>query len=368
LRERGIEVLAVLPDEPGNAADRLRDGGVPVAQIPLSRMRASMDARIQAGSLMSFRRDVRTLRGLFRAHGIRVVVVGGLINTQAALAARLEGLGLVWQVVDTRTPMAARRALIPLVDALADVVMFGGQRLIALHPGALRLKSEVIVLEPSVDLDRFRPSKELGIATRRALSIPEQSPLVGTVANLNPQKGIEFFVQAAARIRERMPEAHFVVVGALDPNHREYQARVQSDARAAELTDRIHFTDARPDVERYYPAMDVKLVTSVPHSEGTTTTAIEAMACGVPVAAADVGAVRDVVEDEVTGRLVPPCDPVAMADSTLELLQEPERANRLVVAARRRVLERHGLDRAAELQAAALGSAADRSKERLRRS
>jgi glycosyltransferase involved in cell wall biosynthesis len=68
--------------------------------------------------------------------------------------------------------------------------------------------------------------------------------------------------------------------------------------------------------------MDVKLVTSVPRSEGTTTTAIEAMACGVPVIATDVGAVGEVVQDGVTGYLVTPNDPAAIAAKSLALLRD----------------------------------------------
>jgi glycosyltransferase involved in cell wall biosynthesis len=104
--------------------------------------------------------------------------------------------------------------------------------------------------------------------------------------------------------------------------------------------ERFIFAGDCPDVENYYPAMDVKLITSVPRSEGTPTTAMEALACGVPVVATDVGAVREVVEDGVTGFMVPPLDSRAIAAATLTLLQNGATHAQMRENGCRRALER----------------------------
>lgn len=344
LAARGIRTVVALPEGPGNAADRLRAGGLEVIQAPLSRLRATRDPRSHARFVRQFPQDVRRLRRIIRAHEIELVVVGGLVNPHGAIAARLEAVPVLWQIVDTRTPPALRAAMMPVVSRLASVVMFGAESLIDAHPGARRLAVPSMVLRPAVDSRRFAPSKERRRATRQELGIPEQATVVGTVANLNPQKGIEHFLRAASLIERRRPGCWFVVVGAQHADQSAYLRLVHREVQASGVpSERMVFTGARSDVETIYPAFDVKMITSIPRSEGTTTTAIEAMSCGVPVVATDVGGIAEIVLDGVTGKLVPPLDPEALASQTLHMLDEPEVVARLGREGRKRVLSEHDL-------------------------
>ena len=93
-----------------------------------------------------------------------------------------------------------------------------------------------------------------------------------------------------------------------------------------------------------FSAMDVSLITSVPRSEGTTTTAQESMAVGTPVIATDVGAVSEVVEHGVTGYVVPPLNPQAIAGATLRLLTDADLRGRMGRDGRERVLERFSVE------------------------
>jgi len=190
------------------------------------------------------------------------------------------------------------------------------------------------------------------VPPREQFGITPDAAVVGTVANVNPQKGIEYFVRAAAVIARERPEARFVVIGHRDTNNPRYLAKIDREIGEAKLGERVVFAGARSDVEAVLPALDVKLITSVPNSEGTTTTSLEAMACGVPLVATRVGAVDEVVEDGVTGLLVPPLDPSVIARATLRLLDEPETRAAMAEAGRRRVEDGgFGLARSADLQA-----------------
>ena len=325
LAERGWETTVVIPDEPGTALDRLRTGGVDVVAMPLHRLRATPDPRRHLAASRQFRADVAALRRLIRERSIDLVEVGGLVNPHAAVAARREGVPVVWKILDTRPPATLRRAVMPLVRRLADAVLFDGAALVPLHAGGRSLPAPAFVYYPPVDTSRFRPSDEHRRAVRAELGIPAEAPVVGTVANLNPQKGIEYFVRASALVHAIRPDAHFAVVGAEYETHRTYNDSIRREIRSAGIPPaNFLLTGERADVERFYPAMDVKLITSLPRSEGTTTTAIEAMACAIPVVATDVGAVAEVVADGETGVLVAPCDPAALADGTLRLLGDPE--------------------------------------------
>jgi SAM-dependent methyltransferase len=165
---------------------------------------------------------------------------------------------------------------------------------------------------------------------------------VGTVANINPQKGIEYFIRSAGLIYRARPDTWFLISGATYETHISYRQRLDAEIIAAGLPPgRVVFSD-EPS-QQHYAALDVKLISSVVHSEGTTTTAPEAMACSVPVVAANVGAVDETIEHGVTGLLVPPRDPAVMAQATLRLLNDPELARELGAEGRRRAVGSFGV-------------------------
>jgi glycosyltransferase involved in cell wall biosynthesis len=347
LKARGVDLVILLPDEEGDAAPRLRDAGLNVVTRPLHRLRVTTDPRIHLRYLGTMRRETRMIRRLIEREGIDVVQVGGLVNPHAAMAGRSAKVPVVWQVVDTRPPRFMRIGLMPLVMRLADAVMFNGKKLIELHGDPSRPGIAVIPYYPPVDTDKFVPSPELRRETRERFGIPQDAFVAGTVANLNPQKGIEYFVRAAISIHRARPDSWFLLVGPKYETHAEYAAMIEDEIdRSGVPKERFVFTGGVTDVESYYPAMDVQMITSIPNSEGTTTTSLEAMACGVPVIATNVAAVGELVEDGVTGILVPPEDPAALSEAVLKLRSDEALGDRLIEGGRRRVLERHSKDAA----------------------
>ena len=365
LRRRGWEIEVAIPDEPGSAAARLEEAGVRVHSLPLSRLRASLDPRLLTGFARDFRPSVGSLERTIEDTCADVVQIGGLVNPHAAFAARRAGAAVVWQIVDSRAPAPLRRVAMPLVRRLADAIMFDGEALITLHGGRESLSMPVFVYFPPVDTKRFAPSAERRREVRNELGISANAPVVGTVSSLNPMKGVEYFLDAAAQVAAARPGAWFVVVGGAPASHRAYGERLRERANELGLANSIVFAGERADVERWYPAFDVDLITSLPRSEGTTTTALEAQACGVPVVATRVAAVGEVVADGVTGLLVPPERPQAIADAVLWLLADDELRAGMGAAGREAAIERFDAERAAEVYVeayeAALAHAAARA-------
>ena len=348
LAERGVELAVVLPDEDGNAAERFQAAGVTTEVIPLRRLRASFNPAHHARLLAGFPGDVRRLRRIIRRRGVDVVLLHGLANPHAAIAARLEGRAVLWQIVDTRVPAAGRRVLMPFVERLSDAVMFWGEAVRQLHTRGRPLAMPTLLGSSPVDLDRHVPSPERRTRTRAELGVPGEAQVVGTVSNLNPQKGVEYFIRAAKQIADQMPTAWFLVVGGRYDTHRAYARRLESEVRESGLADRFRCVGAVADVERFYAAMDVKLITSVPASEGIPTTALEAMACGVPVVTTDVGSASEAVVDGVTGYVVPPLDGDAIAQAALHVLADPALRARLGDEGRRRAEARYGVEPAVD--------------------
>jgi glycosyltransferase involved in cell wall biosynthesis len=178
---------------------------------------------------------------------------------------------------------------------------------------------------------------ELRGALRRELGLADDALVVTFVGRVVPIKRADRFLAAALELRDS--GARFVVVGDGDA-----LAEVRGSDAARTLGDRALFTGYRDDVAAIYHASDVVVLTS--DNEGTPVSLIEAAACGVPVVGTDVGGVRSVVEDGVTGYVVAPdASPVAARIATL--LDDAGLRARLGAAGRERVHARYAAERLA---------------------
>lgn len=300
-----------------------------------------------------------------RATGARVFTggLGGLKSPRAALAlARLAGtmrrerIDIVHNyllranVVGT---LAARAARVPLVltskrgcherrgvemvgarlsNRLADCVTTNAQAVrefVHEHEGCPTEK--MVVIPSGIDTDRFAP---LAPADHRgALGIPADGPLVGIVTRMRVRKGVEEFLRAMAIVRRTRPDARAVLVGvpALEPP---LDALVAAEGLEAHL----HLLAPRSDMPEVFSAFDLFVLSS--HGEGMSNAILEAMAMEKPVVATDVGGTREVVGEGVTGHLVPPRDPVALAEGILRVLADPARGAAMGRQGRAVVVER----------------------------
>lgn len=134
-----------------------------------------------------------------------------------------------------------------------------------------------------IDIARFRPSLAARHATRDALRIPHDAPVVGYMGRFAEVKDLPTFLRAALRLQVAMPQTHFVLCGARGPISEEIAAHISRLPHP----EQVHVLSVRPDTEAVYPAFDVMSLTSL--SEAYPMVFIEAMACGVPCAGTDTG-------------------------------------------------------------------------------
>jgi len=176
------------------------------------------------------------------------------------------------------------------------------------------------------------PGAEPARGLRALAGLPEGVPVVATVAALTAEKRHRDLLAAAARVIAERPQVHFVWLGD-GPLRRELE--VERDRLG--LGRAVHLLGFRSDAAAL--VRGATLVALASDLEGIATSLIEAQAAGVPVVATRVGGIPEVVEDGVSGRLVPPRDPQAMAAALIELLSDPQRA---------RVMGAKGIERAGE--------------------
>ena len=204
-------------------------------------------------------------------------------------------------------------------------------------------EAKITVIPNGVELSRFRqPAGDSGL--RRELGLPEGCPLVAVVSRLSPSKGLEDFVRAAAILKAAHPAARFLVVGQASPADQGYREALAACVHRLGLEGRVVFTGLRLDVPEILSQVSVSVLPSL--SEGLSNVLLESMAAGVPVIATRVGGASEAVEDGVTGLLVAPQEPGALAQGIHRLLSDAELARSFGAAGQRRMTERFGFDAA----------------------
>jgi glycosyltransferase involved in cell wall biosynthesis len=167
------------------------------------------------------------------------------------------------------------------------------------------------------------------------LTVPTEleDVVVGYVGRLVSIKSLDTLVRGVAIARARLPKIRLLIAG--DGQER---PRLEQLVGELGLTDRVEFLGWRSDLASLYRRMHVFVLTSI--NEGTPVSLIEAMAAGVPVVASSVGGVPDVVDGGVTGVLVPPRQPEAVAAAIVAAIVESDRAAVMAARARQSVRER----------------------------
>ena len=191
---------------------------------------------------------------------------------------------------------------------------------------------KISVIPNGFDLARFKPDFTARVAVREELHLPSDTPLVGIVGRDDPQKNHAGFLQAAALLRSKRPNAHFVLAGGGIDSKNTRLMTAATDAGVAAVT---HFLGRRDDMPRLMASLNV-LVSASSFGEAFPNVLGEAMACGVPCVVTDVGDSEFIVGD--TGYVVAAGDMSALALSVDNMLAlKPSERNALSDRARERV-------------------------------
>jgi glycosyltransferase involved in cell wall biosynthesis len=189
-----------------------------------------------------------------------------------------------------------------------------------------------------IDLERFDPGT-VAPADRAAArgelgANAEDDIVVGLVGRLVREKGYPEAFQAAARLQSRCPQVRVAVVGPDEPDKTD---GLTAANRRAAVSAGVRFLGHRDDVVRLYAGMDIFVLAS--HREGFPLTPMEAAAMGVPVVATDIRGCRQIIDDGVTGLLVPVGDELALTTAIERLATDATERHRLGAAARTKALQ-----------------------------
>jgi glycosyltransferase involved in cell wall biosynthesis len=202
--------------------------------------------------------------------------------------------------------------------------------------------SKITNIPNGVDLTRFDAAPEPE-RLRREFGLAERTPLVAVVSRLTRLKGLEHFLEAAAAIKTRVPQARFLVVGETSPMDRAYLDELKQHAERLGVADRVIFAGLRTDVPGLLASVNVSVMPSL--NEALSNVLLESMAAGAPTVATRVGGTPEALVDGITGLLVPPGDTPALTDAIVRMLGDPSMAAHMGRAARQRIADTFSVTR-----------------------
>lgn len=330
-REAGYEVIGV--SAPGPHVRTLEEWGI--EHVPLESATRSMDPRRDVAALVELTQLLRRLHpDLVHTHNPKPGVYGRVAARLARVPAVVNTVHGLYALPDD--PIAKR------------VVVYGLERLavtcsdaeLVQNPEdietmrALRFPARKLhLLGNGIDLARFdrsRMSAERRRALRDAFGATDDDVVCGLVGRLVWEKGYREVFAAANELARRAPQVKIVVVGPRD--EAKSDAVTPADISRATRDGGITFLGMRDDVEELYAAMDVYVLAS--HREGWPRSAMEAAAMGVPLVATDIRGCRQVIDDGVTGLLVPERDASALVDAIAQLAGDRSLRRRMGEAGR----------------------------------
>ena len=349
-RSRYEPIVLLFSDGP--LVGRLKEIGIETHLLPAAAtlLNTRKDS-LGGGTLLRLRDSVsmlgmvRSVARFIRDHTIDLVHTNSLKSDLiGGLAARLAGVPVIWHVRDRIADDYLPAKVVRLFRILCRII-----------PNHLVVISRAVgqTLDMNADEKRVSLVYDGTILDPGPASTRDQhnGRLVGLVGRISPWKGQDIFINAAAIVRERFPDARFQIIGSPMFGEEEFERGLHGLVEKLQLNGSVEFTGFRTDVPALMSKLDV-LVHASTTGEPFGQVVIEGMALGKPVVAPRGGGGPEIVDHPRTGFLVPMKNVPEMAAAIMALLADPVRSAEMGRAGRDRVARFFNVDRtAAEVQA-----------------
>ena len=348
-----VEPIVVLGSK-GPLEERIRDfATVHVMPIDSAVVGARKDALglatiFQLAAARAAIRYVFRLRRLLKEQDTEVLHTNSLkAFVLGAIAGRLQGVKVIWHVrdriADDYLPHRVGGVMRHLAKILPHFVIANSRA--TLETVQLKDKPPAMVIGSGVDLSKFLPSG--AAATSPDEPNTARSKIVGLVGRICPWKGQHIFIEAAALVHARYPKVRFQIIGAALFREHDYDLELRRTVEEQRLERVVEFTGFQSDVARAISGLDI-LVHASTVGEPFGQVIVQGMACELPVIATNGGGVPEIVQDGVTGLLVPMGDAPAMADAICRLLEDGSSARNMGVLGRKRAVEHFTIERSTQ--------------------
>lgn len=319
VREMGHKV--VIACQPGSAVlENAKRHDIPVEEVVMRRV-------FDPGAVWKLYRAIKK-------HNINVVSTHSSRDSwSGGFAARFAKVELLVRTRHMANPIS--QSPLNFVYRMPDGIVTTGE---AVRDAMIRdngiAAERIVSIATGVSLKRFDPTRPANPELRRELGIPEGAPVVAMVALLRREKRHDVMVAAAALLKEEFPQARYLLIG--DGG---WQAKVEGLVREAGLEEQVIMTGYRSDIPDLLAISDIGILTS--EMEGVPQGITQSMAMGLPVVAAPVGGLAELVLEGKTGIRAQSGDPASYARALTTLLRDEPLRRRLGAAARTLVMEKY---------------------------
>ena len=285
--------------------------------------------------------SVRRLIKLIREENIDLVHTNTGVILSPGLAAKFAGVPHVWHMRESfrEGGMWPWKIYSTYIRKVCDTIIAVSNATAAQFSD----RSKVVVIHNGFSLDEFAVGSNVRSEFRQLFDIAQNDLVTGCVGRIKwGRKGQEHLIQAAQLLRARGIASKFVVVGSPFPGNEIHLERLKQLARDLNVEDEIIFTGELTDARPAYSSMDIFILPSA-YPEPFGGVVMEAMSMGLPVIATNLGGSLDQIVEGVTGFLVPPADPPALAAKIELLANNPDLRRKMGAAGRKRIAENFSL-------------------------
>ena len=264
-----------------------------------------------------------SIRKLIKDQDIDLVHVNTTESSKGAIAGKLSNVPVIWHL---REEIKNNTKKIRTMEKLAN-------KIIALSKN---MKSTLMKMVPENKIEIIPngiDTKDFNFTERDRATGDEL--VVGTIGSIEPRKGTQCLIEAAAKVQKGFPAVKFLIVGSPLPGREGYKKKMESLANKLGVQGKIVFTGQSNNIPSILGNMDIFVLPSL--WEGMSRVILEAMASGKPVVSTNVGGTPEVVIDKETGLLVPPEDPEKLAEAIVSLIKDPSMRKRMGENGRRRI-------------------------------
>ncbi len=315
----------------GSTADEIAQAGVPVFSLAMS----------ETPNAAEMIRGWSKLRVIYRDHSVDLVQTSLYrANVLAVLASGMShSMPKVVTSQHSLSPLSGKLSVLMTRHAhrFSDRVVAVSNAVRRYMIESEQIPSEQIVVIPNgVDTRRFQTSDST--ATRKSLGLADEELVIGAAGRLTRVKGFDVLIEAVRQLRSQGTRARLLIAGE-GPERQHLQELIDRSG----LRDQARLLGLREDLATLYSVFDIFVLSS--RREGSPSVVLEAMAAECPVVASSVGGVPEIIEDGLSGILVPSDDAGSLADALATLAHAESKRQHLAANGRARVQKEFDLDR-----------------------
>ncbi|WP_123041894.1 glycosyltransferase family 4 protein [Cohnella candidum] len=309
----------VMLSGPSPYAEKYEASGATVLYGPLAVFGKPTDAGYYFRNFKLLFRSMKEIRRIVKEHKIDLIHSHKMEVIGANAVGRMLGIPTIQTVHElARRPLFAYRFVGWLDHVLNDKVIVLCERSKIMFRWAGRESRKLVKIYNGISAQHPDRLPFASSSLRQQLNLPDDAKIAIAVARLSPMKGLEYFIEAAARWKAEHPGIKAVIVGDVAFDHEApYKEKLLSRIQEAGLQDTVFMLGLRRDVPELLRQSDLLVLPSV--YDIFPTVILEGMSAGLPVVATDVGGVPEMVR-EGTGVLVPPQNAAALSDEVVRTL------------------------------------------------